>query len=223
LTSSVVANNKMNRGRRCLGKNSYQKDLIFNPIDFLEERLLNNESVSWLDFCCGEGHALIEAAEIFADFSNNKNSSNNLQIVGIDLGGIFQEFSSELKHLSLLEMPIEDFKPTQDFDLITCVHGLHYIGDKLSVIQKAASMLKEDGVFMANLELKSLKIFGKEHPNRTFSEFLRKQKFTVDSRRHLLILRGKRNFDLPFEYLGGDDQAGPNYTGQAAVDSYYKF
>jgi hypothetical protein len=23
--------------------------------------------------------------------------------------------------------------------------------------------------------------------------------------------------------IGGDDQGGPNYTGQAAVDSYYKF
>jgi SAM-dependent methyltransferase len=120
-------------------------------------------------------------------------------------------------------MPIEDFKPTQEFDLITCVHGLHYLGDKLSVIQKAASMLKEDGVFIANLELKSLKILGKQNSNKTFSDFLRKQKFTVDNRRHLLILRGKRNFDLPFEYLGADDQVGPNYTGQAAVDSYYKF
>jgi len=27
---------------------------------------------------------------------------------------------------------------------------------------------------------------------------------------------------LPYGYLGADDQAGPNYTGQAAVDSYYE-
>jgi hypothetical protein len=28
---------------------------------------------------------------------------------------------------------------------------------------------------------------------------------------------------LNFEYLGADDQAGPNYTGQPVVNSYYSF
>ena len=28
--------------------------------------------------------------------------------------------------------------------------------------------------------------------------------------------------DLPYRYLGADDRAGPNYTGQPAVDSYYE-
>ena len=28
--------------------------------------------------------------------------------------------------------------------------------------------------------------------------------------------------NLPYRYLGADDQAGPNYTGQPAVDSYYE-
>jgi hypothetical protein len=27
---------------------------------------------------------------------------------------------------------------------------------------------------------------------------------------------------LPYRYLGADDQAGPNYTGQPAVDSHYE-
>jgi trans-aconitate methyltransferase len=84
---------------------------------------------------------------------------------------VAQEFSSELKHLQLVEMPIEDFKPTEEFDLITSVHGLHYIGDKLSVIQKAASWLKEDGVLVTNLELKSLKVMGKYKSNKPFLNF----------------------------------------------------
>ncbi|GAB3891420.1 hypothetical protein GCM10029964_064560 [Kibdelosporangium lantanae] len=32
---------------------------------------------------------------------------------------------------------------------------------------------------------------------------------------------GHRQVHLPVQYLGADDQAGPNYTGQPAVNSYY--
>jgi SAM-dependent methyltransferase len=222
LISGVVANNRMNRERRCLGKNSYQKDLSFNPIDFLDARFGNNKVVSWLDICCGEGRALIEAAALFAGKNTGENLSDNLRIIGIDLAGAFLEYSSELKSLTLLETPIEVFEPTQEFDLITCVHGLHYIGDKLSVIQKAVSRLKKDGVFLANLELKNLKFVENQNSNKAFSEFLKKLGFIIDNRKHLLRLNGKRNFDIPFEYLGADVQAGPNYTGQSAIDSYYK-
>lgn len=218
LKSGVVANNRMNRERGCLGSNSYQKDLLFNPIEFLQERLRGQESILWLDICCGEGRALIEAAMCF----NDKNLSTNLQIIGIDLAGIFQKYPSMLNHLQFLEISVEDFQMSQDFDPITCVHGLHYIGDKLSVIQKAASWLKEDGMFLGNLDLRNLKLEGKQNSNRIFSTILRNQGFSFDSRRHLLTLKRKRNFTLPFEYLGADEQAGPNYTGQSVIDSYYK-
>ncbi len=77
-------------------------------------------------------------------------------------------------------------------------------------------------MFLANLELKSLKLIESQNSKRIFSGFLRKQGFTVDNRKHLLALKGKRNFTLPFEYLGADTEAGPNFTGQPAVDSYYK-
>jgi hypothetical protein len=36
LDSGVVVNNRMNRGRGCLGSNGYQIDLSFNPVDFLK-------------------------------------------------------------------------------------------------------------------------------------------------------------------------------------------
>lgn len=160
---------------------------------------------------------------LLAETEAARTLSDNLQIIGIDLAGMFGKLPSELKFLTLLETPIEDFQPSQKFDLITSVHGLHYISDKLSVIQKAARLLKPYGVFLANLELRNMKLLNRENSNRVFSSFLRKQGFTFNGRKHLLPLKGGRNFDLPFAYLGADDRAGPNSTGQVAVDSYYGF
>ena len=42
-----------------------------------------------------------------------------------------------------------------------------------------------------------------------------------DLRKRLVVCRGRKAMDLPYRYLGADDQAGPNSTGQPAVDSYY--
>ena len=222
LTSGVVANNRMNRSRGCLGGNSYQKDLPIDLIEFLQQKLLSNDSSDWLDICCGEGRALIETAMFFANRDAAVNSTNNLRITGIDLAGMFREYPAALTRLHFLEIPIEEFEPSQEFDLITCVHGLHYLGDKLSVIQKAASWLKSGGLFLANLDLKNLKLTANKNSQRIFSGYLRKQGFEFNNKKHLLTLRGKRVFDLPFEYLGADEQAGPNYTGQSAVNSCYK-
>jgi hypothetical protein len=52
-SSSVVANCAMNRERGCLGGNSYEKELSFNPVEFLLVRLAQQKQVSWLDLCCG--------------------------------------------------------------------------------------------------------------------------------------------------------------------------
>ena len=206
----------MNRERRLAGGNSYGKDLSFDAARFLRARLARSGAASWLDIGCGSGRALIEAAQLFGD------PSGGLRITGIDLAGMFDEYPAELSPLELLETAIEDFEPPGKFDLITSVHGLHYIGDKLAVLQKAARWLKTDGFFTANLELQNLKLAGKRRSPRTFSAFLRKVGFVVDSRKHLLLLPGSRRFDLPFRYLGADDQTGPNSTGQPVVDSYYE-
>jgi SAM-dependent methyltransferase len=216
LSSGVVANNRMNRERRLAGSNSYRKDLFFDATDFLRKRLTNSEPAAWLDIGCGSGRALIEAARVLEDFSGN------WQITGIDLAGMFYEYPAALSNLKLIETAVEDFDPPRQFDLITSVHGLHYIGDKLAIIRKAARWLKADGFFAANLELQNLKLAGKRNSARAFSAFLRKAGFTVDSRKHLISLPGKRDFDLPFTYLGADDKTGPNYTGQPVVDSYYE-
>lgn len=264
--SGVVANNRMNRARRCTGTNSYQKDLSFDLLEFLQNRLVqfaernrsasrqisaqtiaaenkekeeNNEvtieTVAWLDICCGEGRALIEATAFFDDFFAFSRENHrafqtplpNLKITGIDLAGMFCDFPERTNNLQLLETAIEDFSPAQKFDLITCVHGLHYIGDKLSVIKKCAGWLKEDGKFLANLDLKNIKSVDEKNADRKIASFLRSQGFIIDRRKKLLIYDSKvpweKSFDFPFQYVGADDQAGPNYTGQPVVDSFYKF
>ena len=101
---------------------------------------------------------------------------------------MFREFPPELKHLQLVETSIEKFEPIEKFDLITCVHGLHYIGDKLAVIQKAAGWLKADGTLLANLDLNNLKLAGKTKLKQNIFQFFkkagiycRKQKTFADS------------------------------------------
>lgn len=218
LSSGVVANNRMNRERVCTGSNSYAKDLSFNPIKFLGERIETNGSAAWLDLCCGSGRALIEAANVFS----GEGHSRRLRIIGVDLAGMFQSVPSVLENLKLLQTSIEDFEPNERFDLITCVHGLHYIGDKLTAIQKAVGRLENGGVFLANLDLNNLKLIEGQKSNRIIAAFLRKHGFAFDSRRHLLVRAGGKKFEMPFEYIGADDAAGANYTGQAAVNSYYR-
>jgi hypothetical protein len=53
---------------------------------------------------------------------------------------------------------------------------------------------------------------------------LRAAGFAYSPRRRLLTLHGRRRLPagVPgFRYLGADPAAGPNWTGQPAVDSYY--
>ena len=46
-----------------------------------------------------------------------------------------------------MEAPLRHFEPVDAFDLVTCVHGLHYVGDKLGLVARAAPRLVEDGWF----------------------------------------------------------------------------
>ncbi|WP_238434952.1 MULTISPECIES: hypothetical protein [unclassified Frankia] len=57
--------------------------------------------------------------------------------------------------------------------------------------------------------------------SRALTTALRTSGTSYDARRHRLTCQGRREIRLPFTYLGADDRAGPNYTGQAAVHSFY--
>lgn len=211
--SPVVANCRMNRERQLTGGNSYARDLGFSPFDFLRERLQENSNVRWLDLCCGRGRALIEAATELAD------ETDRVEIIGVDLAGLFEPH--DLPNLQLIVSTIEAWKPAGEFDLISCVHGLHYVGDKLAAIRKAASRLTPSGRFAAHLDAKNLRHEKHSDFGRIAVRHLRQAGLTFDSRRHLVGCEGPRGFEPQWQYLGADDQAGPNFSGQPAVDSWY--
>ena len=215
--SGVVANSAMNRERGCTGKNSYVRELSFDPLDFLKSRIETRRQASWLDLCCGRGRALIEAAEALAPFS----SGSNLKLLGIDLVAMFDSYSPELSFIRLQEFTVSSWRPDCLFDLVTCVHGLHYIGDKLGFIQNAASWLKEHGVFLANLDPDNLKFPNGVNGGNKIIRDLRKIGFEYHAGKHLIVCKDRKDFTLNYRYLGADDAAGPNYTGQAAVNSHY--
>ena len=214
--SAVVANCRMNRERDLTGSNGYSRDLGFNPLDFLRERFASRSPVAWLDLCCGTGKALIEAARVA------HSEGLNIAIVGVDLVGMFHRPDPELTHLRLVEASLRTWCPDRDFDLITCVHGLHYVGDKLGLVARAASWLADDGLFVANLDLKNLKLADGRPAGRKVASDLRRAGIDYDRRKRLVVCRGQKTVSLLYRYLGADDQAGPNYTRESAVDSYYQ-
>lgn len=217
--SEVVANACMNRERNLAGANSYEKDLGFAPLDFLKERLQKQDEAAWLDLCCGTGHALIQAAEAF----QTANLSLRVKLTGIDLVPMFDPIPPSLSCIRLVTASAERLKREEQFDLVTCVHGLHYIGDKLGLVQRASSWLKDGGLFAAQLDYRNLRIEGQRSSGAQIGRDLRRAGFRYVPGRHLLISSAQTSFHpLPYRYLGADDQAGVNYTGQGAVNSYYE-
>src|SRR5262249_11079117 len=149
--SSVVANCTMNRERRLEGSNGYGRALSFDILAFLRNRSRTN-TIAWADLCCGTGRALIEA---IAEFQHT-GDADHIRIEGIDLAGIFDP-NPFPDRLMLREQSIEDWIPNGPYSLVTCVHGLHYVGDKLAAIAKAARHLAPDGLLIANLDLSNFR------------------------------------------------------------------
>ena len=214
--SDVVANSTMNRQRGLTGVNSYTRDLGFDLLAYLRQRLQERGQVAWLDLCCGTGRALIEAAQTLP--------GSSVAITGVDLVPMFAPVPTGLDGLRLIASPLGDWTPDRPYDLITCVHGLHYLGDKLDAITRAVPWLAEDGRFLAHLDPASLRLREGETERIAGPEVLRAlraQGLTYDPRKHLLSADGRRALSLPFRYLGADDASGPNYTGQPAIASVY--
>ncbi len=214
--SPVVANNAMNRERGCAGPNSYRRDLGLNPIAFLTERLASHGSAAWLDICCGRARALVEAATHFSA----ADTGTTVDLVGIDLVPYFDPLPAGVTRPRLVDADVAAWEPGQRFDLITCVHGLHYLGDKLGIIARVCSWLAPDGLFLANLDLGNLLLHGAPNPRR-FAQALRAAGLGYSATTHLVRCSGARTVVFPFVYLGADDSVGPNYTGQPAVGSWY--
>ena len=214
--SPIVVNSRMNRERNASGINSYEKEFKFKPEDYLSSKITETGSASWLDLCCGHGKALIQTAVYF----DQRGQQNQVKLKGIDLVNTFLAVD---KHITCLEFgtkSLTDWMPDQTYDLITCVHGLHYLGDKLKIIEASVDSLKPSGLFIANLDLDNIVIQGTNSTSYLKNSF-KKNGLVYQSRLKLLKNIGGAAVKFGLNYLGADDEYGPNYTGQDSVTSYY--
>jgi SAM-dependent methyltransferase len=220
--SSVVANCAMNRERQLAGVNSYTRELGFNPVDVLATAVTGTDSsapgtAAWLDLCCGSGRALIQAAGEL----HRAGLAEHTALVGVDLVDAFDPALSTPAHLELICASVTAWTPTQAYDLITCLHGLHYVGDKLGVLTRATGWLTDTGRLVADIDLSSIRLPDGQPAGPRLAARLRAAGYSYDARRHRLSRVGRREVRLPYGYLGADDRAGANYTGQPAVHSHY--
>lgn len=214
--SPIVANSNMNRKRNASGVNSYAQEIRFEPEQFLKNFIEEYGRVKWLDLCCGQGNALLQSAR----YLENQKLQNKASLTGIDL---VNYFTSTPKHIYCVHFEVSsllNWTKIEKYDLITCIHGLHYVGDKLSTLKKYLAMLSPNGHFTANLDLKSIHI-----ENHNTSKFLQpifeENHISYNSKTKMIECIGTKIIEFGVQYLGANDKAGPNYTGQEAVDSYY--
>lgn len=218
--TAVVANSAMNRERQLAGVNSYERELGFNPVDVLAALLRVTgapDTIAWLDLCCGTGRPLIEAARRLDDAG----IADRVLVQGVDLVDSFDP-APDVPWLRLSATPVLDWAPDRRYDLITSVHGLHYVGDKLALLTRAAGWLTEGGRFVADLDLSAVRLPDGAPAGRRLAADLREAGFNYDGRRRRIGRDDRGDVSLPYEYLGADPKAGPNYTGQDAVHSHYR-
>ena len=210
--SAVVANCRMNRERELYGSNGYDVELGFDPIDKLRAAASERGRVRWLDLCCGSARALIQAANI------SEEAGLPIEIVGLDLVNMF--LPHEQPNLTLVPSSLRKWTPDESFDLITCIHGLYYVGDKLGLLAKVPTWLKQSGQFVASLDLNNIWIDGASSP-RVIAKHLRSRGLDYSTGTKRISCGAGLRVDFELDYLGADETAGPNYTGQPAVNSHY--
>lgn len=214
--SPVVANSAMNRERNSSGINSYEKECKFSPEQYLATHIKTHGSIKWLDLCCGQGKALIQTATCLAD----SYLQDKARLTGIDIIDAFLPVPPSVKCLSFVVASVAGWRPANRYDLITCIHGLHYVGDKLKVIANALGSLTTDGLFIANLDLQNIHVDG-SNSTRHLKDYFRKHSIHYNAKTKILSCKGVKNIDFGLRYKGASDKAGPNYTGQEAVNAYY--
>lgn len=163
--STVVANCAMNRERQLAGVNSYARELGFDPLREVIARIggsgrAQGGTAAWLDLCCGSGRALVQAAcQVL-----RAGLAGQVALTGVDLVDAFDAVPGPAAGLELVCAPAGAWEPARSYDLITCVHGLHYIGDKLALLARAASWLTPAGRLVADLDLAAVRSAGRPPP-----------------------------------------------------------
>jgi SAM-dependent methyltransferase len=184
--------------------------------------------VRWLDACCGEGRALREASQLWTSMP----WSRHLEIVGLDLWDDLppSQASADGPALRFVGADIADWTPPDvPLDLITCVHGLHYLPNKLGFLERAYSWLAPDGgLLLAHLDTANVRQEGSETTDlwATLARRARKQGVTLRLSNHLLRLQrtpdspNTLTFDCSF--VGRTVSPKPNFSGMTVIDSWYR-
>lgn len=214
--SPIVVNSRMNRERKASGVNSYEQEFNFKPEEYLEKKIKENGRAVWLDLCCGQGNALMQTAQYF----DRKEFQDRIRLEGIDLIDTFPKNYNKYKFLEFKVQSLIEWVPTQKYDLVTCVHGLHYLGDKLKVLEQCAQAITKDGLFIANLDLRNIHL-QKEDADTHLKKTFKQLGFSYNSKSKILKKTGYGEIKFGFTYLGASDEHGPNYTGQDSVTSFY--
>jgi hypothetical protein len=93
---------------------------------------------------------------------------------------------------------------------------------RLQLLEASLSTwLADNGLFVASMDVHDLEA-GDGDRTRHITTESRRTGLRYDTRRRLISCRGPRHVNLAFRYVGADDTADPNYTGQHAVDSNYE-
>lgn len=108
------------------------------------------------------------------------------------------------RSLTLIEPSLSTWNPEGEFDLITCIHGLHYIGDEQGLISRACSWLNQNGLFVASLDCGNLRLTPGGSSSRVFAKELRQAGGEYPSNKRLISCEGHRRLSLPFVYIGAD-------------------
>ncbi|MEM9998631.1 MAG: methyltransferase domain-containing protein [Bacteroidota bacterium] len=216
--TDVVANCTMNRARRLEGGNGYGRELGRAPLDLVRATLERRQSAAWLDLCCGQGRALIEAARVLEEAGQRA----DVVLHGVDLVDMFAPTSGPSPP-QFFVASLHAWEAPRSYDLITCVHGFHYIGDKLDLLARVSRWLTPEGTLLAHLDLDSIHIEIEGEPARAWLRTaLKRHGFAYYPQRRLVRRDGPAVIDWGLDFLGADPKAGPNYTGQPAVDAYYR-
>lgn len=214
--SETVANAAMNRGRGLSGINSYDRELGLDLHAWLQARLDEQGSVAWLDVCCGEGRALLEAADRL-----RPDRLEAMRLLGLDLVQPGPRSTPSVEELRFVEASVHSWEPRQSFDLITCVHGLHYVGDKLGLLERVVVWLSEGGLFLGHLDLDDVRDEKGDPLIGFLRDRLRRSGARHDRETRVLQLTGGQSLSFGLQFVGADDDVGPNFSGQPSVHSRY--
>ena len=239
LRSDIVANSTMNRERGLHGVNSYTRELGFDALAWLMSCAEAHGHAAWLDVCCGEGKALAAAAQELGE----SHRPLNIHLAGVDLvapGSHGSRFPGSSRmppigdvgpvkpaavQLEFIEADIDSYMPTGAFDLITCVHGLHYLADKLGFLERAYGWLTSGGILVGHLDPANVR---SDTMPRSFwptaFRHARHEGAEVGLKSHRLrIERNASVLDFGAEYVGAGPSETVNYTGITVIDSWYRF